>query len=207
MTHGDDAGLILPPRVAPHQVVIVPIFRKEEERAQVAEAIEGITRQLDGQVRCTVDWSENTPGWKFNEWEMRGVPIRLEVGPRDVAQGQAVAVRRDSRAKEPIPLTGLPARLPALLDDVQRALFDRAVAFRASRTHHVKSLDEIAEVIERERGFFWAPWCGSAACEEEVRQRTRATLRLVPLDGGDEGGACLVCGQRAEQTAVFAHSY
>ncbi len=207
MCHGDDSGLIIPPRVAPHQTVIVPIFRKEEEREAVREAVDGITRSLDGQVRCHVDWSENTPGWKFNEWEMRGVPVRLEVGPRDVAQGQAVAVRRDSRAKESIPLSGLATRLPELLDDVQRSLFDRAVAFRAAHTHHVKSLDELAELIEKERGFFWAPWCGSAACEEAVRERTRATLRCIPLDGGDDRGPCLVCGQPADHTAVFAHSY
>jgi len=207
MCHGDDSGLIIPPRVAPHQTVIVPIFRKEEEREAVREAVDGITRSLDGQVRCHVDWSENTPGWKFNEWEMRGVPVRLEVGPRDVAQGQAVAVRRDTRAKESIPLSGLATRLPELLDDVQRSLFDRAVAFRAAHTHHVKSLDELAELIEKERGFFWAPWCGSAACEEAVRERTRATLRCIPLDGGDDRGPCLVCGQPADHTAVFAHSY
>jgi prolyl-tRNA synthetase len=208
MTHGDDSGLIMPPHVAPYQVVIVPIFRKEEERVSVREAVDGITRQLiDGQVRWHVDWSENTPGWKFNEWEMKGAPIRLEIGPRDVAQGQAVAVRRDTRAKEPIPLTGLSARLPELLEDVQRSLFDRAVAFRASRTHHVKSVDEIAELMEQERGFFWAPWCGSAACEEQVRARSGATLRCIPIEGGDERGPCLVCGQPADQTAVFARAY
>ena len=138
---------------------------------------------------------------------MKGAPVRLEIGPRDVAQGQAIAVRRDTRAKEPIPLTGLGARLPELLEDVQRSLFDRAVAFRASRTHHVKSVDEIAELMEQERGFFWAPWCGSAACEEHVRARSGATLRCIPIEGGDERGPCLVCGQQADQTAVFARAY
>ena len=207
MSHGDDAGLIMPPRVAPYQVVIVPIYRKEDERVRVQEAIEGVLRQLDGRVRCHVDWSDNKPGWKFNEWEMRGVPLRLEVGPRDVAEGQAVAVRRDTRAKEPIPLAGLDRRLGELLEDVQRSLFDRAAAFRAARTHHVQSVDEIAEQIEQERGFFWAPWCGSAACEEHVRARSGATLRCIPIEGGEERGPCLVCGQPADHTAVFARSY
>jgi prolyl-tRNA synthetase len=207
MTHGDDAGLIMPPRVAPYQVVIVPIYRQDEERARVYEAIQGVVRALTGVVRCHVDWSDNKPGWKFNEWEMRGVPLRLEIGPRDLVEGKAVAIRRDNRAREAIPIDGLPARLPEILESIQQSLFDRAVAFRAARTHHVRSIDEIAEGIERERGFYWAPWCGDAACEEAVKTRTGATLRCIPLDGGDTGGDCLVCGRGAENTAVFARAY
>jgi prolyl-tRNA synthetase len=207
MVHGDDSGLILPPRVAPYEVVIVPIYRSEEERTRVFEAVEGVRRQLTGQIRLHVDWSDHTPGWKFNEWELRGAPVRLEIGPRDVASEQVTAVRRDSRAKEAIKLMALGGRLPELLDEVQRGLFDRAVAFRASRTFHVRSVDEVAEQIDQIEGFFWAAWCGSAACEAEVKTRTRATLRCVPLEGGDEGGPCLVCGQPAKQTAVFARAY
>ncbi len=207
MVHGDDSGLILPPRVASYQVVIVPIYRKDEERDLVFEAVEGMKREFVGKIRCHVDWSDHRPGWKFNEWELRGVPLRIEIGPKDVAQGQAVVVRRDNRAKEPVPLSGLAGRVPELLEDIQRSLFDRAVAFRESRTHHVKSVDEIAEQIERERGFFWAPWCGSAECENSVKERTGATLRCVPIDGGDEPGACLVCAKPAPQTAVFARAY
>jgi prolyl-tRNA synthetase len=154
-----------------------------------------------------VDWSDNKPGWKFNEWEMRGVPLRLEIGPRDVAEGKAIAVRRDNRAREAIPIDGLAARLPEILESIQQSLFDRATAFRAARTHHVRSLDEIAEGIERERGFFWAPWCGDPACEDAVKTRTGATLRCVPLEGGDAAGDCLVCGRPADQTAVFARAY
>src|SRR5439155_18615514 len=151
MVHGDEAGLILPPRIAPYQVVVVPIFRKDDEREKVQAATESIHQSLAGQVRLHVDWSDHTPGWKFNEWELRGVPLRLEIGPRDVAQGQAVAVRRDTRQKEPIPLDELPSRLPTLLDSIQQALFDRAVAFRESRTHRVSSLDQLVELIEVER--------------------------------------------------------
>jgi prolyl-tRNA synthetase len=214
MVHGDDAGLILPPRVAPYQVVIVPIFRSDAERDTVLEAVEQIKRAFLGRVRCHVDWSDHRPGWKFNEWEMRGAPLRLEIGPKDVAQGQALTARRDNRVKEAVPLTGLGTRVPELLDDIQRSLFERAVAFREARTHHVSTVDEMAEQIKIERGFFWAPWCGSAACEEEVKQRTRpapneagATLRCIPLEGGDVPGKCLVCGTPAAQTAVFAVAY
>lgn len=207
MTHGDNAGLILPPRVAPYQVVIVPIYRREEERARVYAAVEGITRELTGRVRLHVDRSDHTPGWKFNEWELRGAPLRLEVGPRDVSQERVIAVRRDTRAKEPIPVQGLTARLPEMLRDIQQSLFDRAVAFRASRTHRVASVDEIEQQIEGERGFFWAPWCGAPACEDRVKTRTGATLRCVPLEGGDQPGPCLVCRQAAPQTAIFARAY
>jgi prolyl-tRNA synthetase len=154
-----------------------------------------------------VDWSDHRPGWKFNEWEMRGAPVRIEIGPKDVAQGQALTARRDTRVKESVPLSGLAQRIPELLDDIQRSLFEKAVAFRDARTHHVKSIDEIAEQIEKERGFFWAAWCGSATCEDAVKERTGATLRCIPLEGGDQPGTCLVCSGPAAQTAVFARSY
>ncbi|MPZ15938.1 MAG: proline--tRNA ligase, partial [Chloroflexi bacterium] len=153
MVHGDDSGLILPPRVAPYQVVVVPIFRNDDERARVAEAVDRIRAQLAGRVRIHIDWSDKTPGWKFNEWELRGVPLRLDVGPRDVAQDQAIVVRRDTRAKEPVPIGGIAARIPELLDTLQDALFERAKAFRASRTYHVGSVEEIVESIEQQRGF------------------------------------------------------
>ncbi|MSQ23807.1 MAG: proline--tRNA ligase [Chloroflexi bacterium] len=207
MTHGDASGLILPPRVAPHQVVVIPIFRKDDEEERVREAINEITQRLAGQVRLHVDWSEHTPGWKFNEWELRGVPIRLEIGPRDVAAGQATVVRRDTREKQAVPLGELATRLPALLDDIQHALFERALAFRESRTHQISSIDELAAQIEQERGFFWAVWCGSAACETAVKTRTGATLRCLPLEGGDGVGPCLVCGQSGGKTAIFARAY
>ena len=207
MTHGDESGLILPPRVAPYQVVIVPIFRNEDERSQVRETVEAISREFRGQIRHHVDWSDNRPGWKYSEWEMRGVPLRLEIGPRDVAQRQVLSVRRDDRTKAPISLDALGVRVPELLVDIQRSLLERARAFRESRTVHVRTIDELAEQIEQQRGFFWAPWCGSPACEAEVKARTGATLRCIPLDGGDTAGSCLVCQGATAQTAVFAQAY
>src|SRR5581483_4258807 len=169
--------------------------------------VERIRRELAGTIRVHVDWSEHRPGWKFSEWELRGVPVRLEIGPKDIAQRQGIAVRRDNRAKEAVPFAALSTRLPQILDDVQRSLYERAVAFRESRTHMVESIDELAAQLERERGFFWAPWCGDAACEAHVKERTGATLRCVPLDGGNRSGACLVCRKDAPQTAVFARAY
>lgn len=206
MVHGDDSGLMLPPRVAPHQAVMIPIYRNDDERDRVAEAVRTASAALAG-LRTHIDWSDKTPGWKFNEWELRGAPLRLEIGPRDVMQGQAMAVRRDTRAKEPIPLAGLGTRVPELLEAIQQSMFERAVAFRESRTRHVGSLEQISESIEGERGFYWAPWCGSGACEDQVKNRTGATLRCIPLDGGDRPGPCLVCASPAQQTAVFARAY
>ncbi|HLL80792.1 MAG TPA: proline--tRNA ligase, partial [Ktedonobacteraceae bacterium] len=130
MVHGDNAGLILPPHVAPYQVVIVPIWRKDADKAAVSEVVTRLEKLLKGKVRVKVDMSENSPGWKFNEWEMRGVPVRLEIGPRDVQNNSVVLVRRDNRAKEPVSVDALETRLPELLEEVQQALFDRALAFR-----------------------------------------------------------------------------
>jgi prolyl-tRNA synthetase len=207
MVHGDDAGLILPPRVAPYQAVFVPIFRRDEEREQIKTAIDGIVTSLDGKARTYVDWSEHTPGWKFNEWELRGVPLRIEIGPRDLAQGKVMTVRRDTREKEPVVIDALPQRLPDLLTSIQRSLYERAVAFREARTHHVATIDELAKGMETERGFFWAPWCGAADCETAVKAQTGATLRCIPLEGGDRAGPCLVCSKAAVHTAIFAQAY
>lgn len=207
MAHGDSSGLVLPPRVAPYQAVAVPIFRNEEEAQRVRGVIDDLARRLDGRVRLHADWSDHTPGWKFNEWELRGVPVRLEIGPRDVANGQVLAVRRDTREKQAIPVGELSARLPTLLEDIQRSLFAKALAFRESRSHRVGSIQEIVQQIEVERGFFYAPWCGNGECEAEVKAKTGATLRCLPLRGDGESGACLVCGQPETTTAVFARAY
>jgi prolyl-tRNA synthetase len=207
MVHGDERGLTLPPRVAPQQVVVVPIYRRDEEEAAVRAAIEGIQRQIGGQIRVQVDWSEHTPGWKFNEWELRGVPVRMEIGPRDVASGQVVLVRRDTREKRSVAIDQLADELPRLLDSIQQSLFERALTFREAHTHHVGSVDEIAQSIESERGFYWAPWCGTSDCEAIVKARTGATLRCLPLAGPSPTDPCLVCGRDATETAVFARAY
>src|SRR6266853_1908474 len=145
MVHGDKSGLILPPHVAPYQVVIVPIWRKEVDKVAVSEMIARIEKMLKGKVRLKVDLSENTPGWKFSEWEMRGVPVRIEIGPRDVQNNSVVLVRRDTRAKEPVPVEALEARLPELVEELQKALFQRAVEFRAQNTHYTDSYEEFKQ--------------------------------------------------------------
>jgi prolyl-tRNA synthetase len=212
MAHGDDAGLILPPRVAPVQVVIVPIFRTEEDRAAVAAAVDRVRAAIsetDGGagLRLEVDWREESPGFKYNHWELRGVPYRVEIGPRDVAAGRGVLVRRTDRAKEELPLEVLAGELPQRLDAYHDDLLRRAVDFRAANTHDVNSYDEFKAVLEERGGFLMAHWCGDTACEKQVNAETGATIRVIPFDAAVESGACLIDGRPSTQRVIFARAY
>lgn len=208
LVHGDDAGLIMPPRVAPIQVVIIPIpGRSEDEDRAVRETVQELQARLAASFRVETDWTENRPGWKFNEWELRGVPLRIEVGPRDVAQGQVRVVRRDDRAKEDVPLETLEARLGELLDAIQQSLFARALAFREANTHVVDDYETFKGLVSGRGGFLKAHWCGDPGCEARVKEETGATIRCIPLDAPREDGSCLICGRRSEQRALFARAY
>jgi prolyl-tRNA synthetase len=213
MAHGDDHGLVLPPNVAPVQVVVVPIFRSEEERAAVAGAVERLGRALEGTgtasgpLRLRVDWREETPGFKFNHWELRGVPLRLEIGPRDVAAGSAVLVRRLDRQRESLPLEALPAELPVRLAAYQGDVFARALEFQRANTRTVDTLDDMRQVTEGEGGFLLAPWCGSADCERLVSAETGATIRVIPFDSPDGAGRCVADGAPSERRVLFARAY
>jgi prolyl-tRNA synthetase len=213
MAHGDDSGLVLPPNVAPVQVVVVPIFRTDEERVTVGAAIERLQAALkdlptaSGPLRLKVDWREESPGFKFNHWELRGVPFRLEIGPRDVAAGQGVLVRRMDRAKEALALEALSAELPVRLAAYQQALFQRALDFREANTHRVDSYDDFKAVLDGPGGFLLAPWCGDAGCERQINEDTGATIRVIPFDGPAEAGACLVDGRPSTRRVLFARAY
>jgi prolyl-tRNA synthetase len=202
MTHGDDQGLKLPPRIAPVQAVVVPIWRKEPERAAVMEFIDKV-KAAAGDVRVHVDARDQyTPGWKYNEWELRGVPVRLEVGPRDVAQGSVMSVRRDSRAKEPIALAELGTRLPKLLDEMQQALLEQARAFRDEQTAIVSTVEELEAHFADKRGFVALPWDDDAAVEARIKERTGATLRCVPM-----APSPLAAASDGRPLALFARAY
>jgi prolyl-tRNA synthetase len=209
MVHGDDAGLILPPRLAPYQVVVVPIWRKDTEKTAVIETVERVQKMLKGKVRVKVDLSENTPGWKFNEWELRGVPVRMEIGPRDVQNNSVVLVRRDNRVKEQVPLEALETRLPALLEEVQKALFQRAAEFRANNTYYTDSYEEFKEIIAEKRGFVRVKWAEDSAAELAIKEETKATLRVIPFDQPEGGvqGKCFYTGKPATCEAIFARAY
>lgn len=216
MVHGDDQGLILPPKIAPIQLVIVPIWRGEEEKEEVLKAVEDITatlRQaqdnaLGEKVRYKVDDREEySPGWKFNEWEMRGVPLRLEIGPRDVAKGQVTLARREEGDRITAPQEGLAQRLGDLLDDIQQSLFRRAKGFLDENSFEVDDYEEFKRIIGGDGGFIYAYWCGSSECEAAIKDETKATIRCIPFDQKGEVGRCIRCGEEAREQAVFARAY
>ena len=209
MVHGDDQGLILPPKLAPFQVVIVPIWRNEDEKAQVLEATEKVKATLAG-VRVKVDDREEySPGWKFNEWEMRGVPLHIEIGPRDVAQDQVVLARRDVAGREGksvAPMMALAQRVPQMLTTIQADMLDRARQYQKANTFQPTTYEELKTAVVN--GFALAYWCGDAECEDKVKDETKATIRCIPLDQGGVGpGRCAVCGKEATERAVFARAY
>ena len=209
MVHGDDAGLILPPRLAPIQVIGVPIWRKDPERERVEGAMDAALAALTGAgVRARADWSDQRSGWKFNEWELKGVPLRMEIGPRDVEAGAVTLVRRDSRAKEQVAAGDLAARVPALLEEVQSALLERARALLRDNTHAIDDYETFKEHVANNRGFALVRWCGDEACETAIKEQTKATSRCLPLDGRPDPGPCLYCGQQSEGPRwVFARAY
>jgi len=208
MAHSDDQGLVLPPKLAPIHVVIVPIFRSDEERAASLGLADKIRGGLPADVAVEFDDREQyKPGWKFNEWELKGVPLRIEIGPRDVAQGQVVLARRDTGEKRPVPIDQVAAEVPTALDAVQQGLFDKALAFREANTYDVATYDEFRERLEAEGGFYRANWCGSTEQELRIQEETKATIRCIPLDGSEPTGPCFLTGQEATARVIFAKAY
>ena len=208
MTHGDDSGLILPPRVAPHQVVVVPIPRGSWRETVLPRAQEIVDELRAGGVRVTMDDREEyTPGWKFAEWELRGVPLRLEIGPRDIERGQVMLVRRDTREKLAAPMDSLTERIRTLLAAIQDDLFERARRFRDERTVRAATREAFRELFEGRPGFVVAPWCGGAACEARIKADTQATIRNLPLDPPEASGPCVECGADGQVDAWFAKAY
>jgi len=218
MVHGDDQGLVMPPRLAPTQVVIVPIFKTEEEKAAVFKTAKELKAQLiKANLRVTLDEREGfSPGWKFNDWEMRGVPVRVELGPKDVAKQAAMLSRRDRPGKEgkvSAPLADLPATIEKLLGDIHQSLFDKALAFRRANTLEATDYEQFKKAVET--GFAFSFWCGSGECEEKIKEETRATMRCIPLDpaavlgkgGGSGSGACVYCAKSAKDRAIFSRAY
>lgn len=209
MAHGDDKGLVLPPRIAPTQAVVVPIYSSDADRARVAEFAAGVEAALGGRVRHEIDWRDQyKPGWKYADWEQKGVPLRIEIGPRDVEKGHVMLARRDGGAKQAMPLAALADGVPALLEEIQASLFKRALDFREANTSDVEDRERFEQILGTEGGFVRARWCGGAECEASVKERTKATIRVIPLDAPDDPGPCAACGARsAGPRVIWARAY
>ncbi|WP_067931934.1 proline--tRNA ligase [Alicyclobacillus kakegawensis] len=208
MVHGDDKGLVLPPKIAPTQVIIVPIG-PQKERARVVEHATTLRDQLlSAGWRVRMDDREDfSPGWKFNEYEMRGVPIRLELGPRDMASGQVTLARRDTGEKLAVPESELAARLPQLMDDIQATMYQKAKKFADDHSHIAHSLGEITEIIQSQRGFVLAGWCGDDGCERRIKEEAGATSRNIPFQPPQTLPTCAVCGRPAAHSVWYAKAY
>ena len=218
MAHSDDNGLILPPKMAPTEVVIVPIWRKDTEREAIFAYVREVAELLEGEFSFHIDDRENfKPGWKYAEWELKGVPLRLELGPRDLEKRGAMIARRDNREKTPVSLDALVDTMHGLLTQLQSDLFARALAFRAEKSCSLDSYDDFKHSLEERPGFIWSHWCGSPECEATISEETKATIRLMPFASDKkiqtigapepELGKCIFCGEDSPQRVLWAKAY
>ncbi len=208
MTHSDDAGLVLPPKIAAVQAVVIPIWANEEEKVSVFNAVSQLMADLESVgIRAKLDDRDGRPGPKFFEWEKKGVPLRIEIGPKDVAKESAVVVRRDTSEKIVVKLNELAQSAARTLAEIQTSLFAKALAFREANTHEVNDWDEFKKVIEDKGGFLMAHWCESADCEAKAKAETKATIRCIPFDQKKEAGKCIVCGGKSKGRVIFAKAY
>ncbi|PRZ00932.1 prolyl-tRNA synthetase [Marinilabilia salmonicolor] len=209
MAHSDDNGLVLPPKLAPIQVVIVPIYRKEEELRQVVEKADKIAAALKKfGISVKVDDDDNhKPGWKFAQYELQGVPLRIAIGPRDLQNGTVELARRDTLTKEVVAVDGLENHINDLLEEIQDSIYQRAIDFRKENTRTVETYEEFKKVLDEKGGFIMAHWDGTEETEEKIKQETKATVRCIPIDGPKEPGKCMVTGKPSERMVVFARAY
>lgn len=204
MTHGDNNGLVLPPKVAPIQVVVIPVAA---HKPGVLEKAQELTDRIGKFCRVKIDTSDNSPGWKFAEYEMKGVPLRLEIGPKDIEKNQCVLVRRDNREKYFVSLDDLETEIPKLLDTVQDGLFQAALARRANMTYTAKTLDELKDIADNKPGFIKAMWCGSRECEEKLKEYAGVSSRCIPFEQEHIADTCVCCGKPADKMLYWGKAY
>jgi prolyl-tRNA synthetase len=203
MVHGDDSGLVLPPRIAPTQVMIVPIMQKKEGVLEKAAEL----KEMLSKYRVKVDSSDKNPGFKFAEQEMRGIPLRVEVGPKDIEAGQAIVVRRDTREKVTVPFENLDTKIGEILEQMQKDMYDRALAHREANTHTAANWDEFTDIINTKQGFIKAMWCGSEECETAIKDETGASTRCMPFAQEHIADTCVYCGKPAKKMVYFGRAY
>ncbi len=204
MTHGDDSGLVLPPAIAPVQVMVIPIAQHKEG---VLEKAEEVKKMISGYCRAGIDCSDNSPGWKFAQYEMKGVPLRLELGPKDIEKGQCVLVRRDTREKAFVPLEELSAEIPRLLKEIHDSLFARALENRESRTFSATTLEELTKIADERSGYIKAMWCGDLQCEEKLKEVAGVSSRCIPFEQEHISDTCVCCGKPAKEMVYWGKAY
>ncbi len=204
MTHGDDNGLVLPPRIAPIQLIIVPIAQHKEG---VLDAARSLKERLTAICKVKLDDTDKTPGWKFSEYEMKGVPLRLEIGPKDIENNQVVLARRDTGEKKFVPMDQLEKEIPALLDDIHRNMYEKAKANREARTFTAKTLEEFEAILAKQTGFIKAMWCGNQECEDIIKEKTAATSRCMPFEQEQISETCVCCGKPAKKMVYWGKAY
>ncbi|MCL2593324.1 MAG: proline--tRNA ligase [Defluviitaleaceae bacterium] len=204
MVHGDNNGLVLPPKIAPIQVAIIPIAQNKEG---VLEAVTNLHEEIKSQFRVKLDISDKTPGFKFSEYEMKGVPLRVELGPKDIEAGNAVLVRRDNGEKKVVSLSNIEEEIEKTLEEIQQGLYNNAKEAKEAKTYSVATLQQFEEVITQKPGFIKAMWCESGECEEKIKKDFSATIRCLPYEQEIIGDTCVCCGEKAEMQAIFARAY
>ena len=204
MVHGDDSGLVLPPRIAPVQAMVIPI---QQQKDGVLDTAKEVCERIEKVCRAKLDDSDKSPGWKFSEQEMRGIPVRIELGPKDIAAGKCVAVRRDTREKIEIALDELEAKLPELLEQIQKDMFARAKAHRDSHTYVATNYEEFKDTIVNKPGFVKAMWCGDRACEDKIKEDVQATSRCMPFEQEHLSDVCVCCGKPAKKMVYWGRAY
>ncbi len=204
MVHGDNSGLVLPPRIAPTQVIIVPVQMQKEG---VVEKAQEIKEKLSKVARVKIDLTDKSPGWKFSEYEMKGVPIRLEIGPKDIEKNQVVLARRDTSEKIFVSIDELEEKIPALLDDIHASLLEKATKNRDEKTYVATTLDEFVDTVNNKPGFVKAMWCGDRACEDKIKELTTATSRCIPFEQEHLSDTCVCCGKKAKHMVYWGKAY
>jgi prolyl-tRNA synthetase len=204
MVHGDDSGLVVPPRIAPNQLVIIPVA---QHKAGVLEKASELKERLSKVARVKIDGSDKTPGWKFSEYEMKGVPLRLEIGPKDIENNQAVLVRRDTREKLVVSLDELEVKVPEILEDIQKSLLEKARTAQIEKTSTTATMEEFKDLLDNKPGFVKAMWCGDRACEDKIKEEAAATSRCMPFEQEHVSDTCVCCGKPAKKLVYWGRAY
>jgi prolyl-tRNA synthetase len=209
MTHSDDNGLVLPPKLAPYQVVIVPIYKGQEQLDAISEVAEGLMKDLRA-AGVTVKFDNrdtHKPGWKFNQYELQGVPVRIAIGPKDLEKGSVEVARRDTLTKQFMQQDEVATAIPALLDEIQASLFEKALSFREENSQTADTWEEFKALMKGNPGFVYAHWDGTTETEDKIKDLTKATIRCIPLNNKQEEGKCILTGKPSTQRVVFAKAY